>query len=168
LADTVSSEKRSEMMAGIRARDTKPELIIRRGLHGLGYRFRLHDKRLPGKPDLVLRRFGAVIFVDGCFWHGHDCHLFKWPKSRRDFWKKKITGNKSRDVVKRQSLLDEHWRILTVRECAIKGKHRYGVDEILTFISRWLRSTAPCASVSGQESGGMVVSKKNTAGDYQP
>jgi DNA mismatch endonuclease (patch repair protein) len=85
MADVVSKEVRSRMMSGIRNKDTKPEMIVRKGLHAHGFRFRLHDKTLPGKPDLVLRRYNAVILVHGCFWHGHRCHLFKQPKSRTHF-----------------------------------------------------------------------------------
>ena len=93
MADVVDRKTRSRMMSGIRGKNTRPELLIRKGLHARGFRFRLHDKRLPGKPDLVLPKYSAVIFVHGCFWHGHDCHLFKWPQSRREFWRKKITRN---------------------------------------------------------------------------
>lgn len=99
MADTVPPDVRSRMMAGIKAKDTKPELIIRRGLHAMGFRFRLHAKGLPGKPDLVLRKYRAVIFVNGCFWHGHECVLFKWPKSRADFWREKINRNRHNDRV---------------------------------------------------------------------
>ena len=107
-------------MSGIRGTDTKPELVLRRGLHQLGFRYRLHDRRLPGTPDLVFPRYNAVIFVNGCFWHGHDCHLFRWPKTREKFWKSKITGNMQRDTRNWGLLEAEGWRILVVWECALK------------------------------------------------
>jgi DNA mismatch endonuclease Vsr len=90
LADIVSPEKRSEMMSGISSRNTKPEIMIRKVLYQQGFRFRLHRKDLPGTPDLLFPKYNALIFVHGCFWHGHDCRLFKWPSSRPDFWKKKV------------------------------------------------------------------------------
>lgn len=86
------------MMAGIRGKDTKPELVVRRGLHALGFRFRLHDRALSGKPDMVLPRWRAVIFIHGCFWHAHDCPLFRWPGTRQDFWRQKIGRNQERDA----------------------------------------------------------------------
>ena len=91
--DIVTAQERSRMMAGIRGKNTKPELAIRSALHRLGIRFRLHDKGLPGKPDLVFPKYRAVVLVHGCFWHGHDCHLFRWPKTRSEFWRHKIGAN---------------------------------------------------------------------------
>nr|WP_307190518.1 very short patch repair endonuclease [Bathymodiolus platifrons methanotrophic gill symbiont] len=90
----VSRKKRSQMMAGIKGKDTKPELLIRKALHKKGFRYKLHDKSLSGKPDMVFPRYKSLIFINGCFWHGHDCHLFKWPSSKSEFWKEKITKNK--------------------------------------------------------------------------
>ena len=138
MVDVVDRKTRSRMMSGIRGKNTKPELLIRKGLHARGFRFRLHDKRLPGKPDLVLPKFGAVIFVHGCFWHGHECHLFKWPKSRREFWRKKITRNKAKDAESCASLKKEGWYILTIWECALKGRTRRPVDQILDMAADWL------------------------------
>ena len=138
MADVVSSETRSRMMANIKAKDTKPELVIRKILHARGYRYRLHGQKLPGKPDIVLPKYRAVIFVNGCFWHGHNCHLFKWPKSRVDFWKEKISGNKNRYLKNHLELNIQGWRQLTVWECAIKGKHRLSIDQIIKNIEVWL------------------------------
>lgn len=107
MVDIVSKEVRSRMMAGIKGKDTKPEILVRQLLHRNGFRFRLHQKHLPGRPDIVLKRFNAVIFVNGCFWHGHHrCHLFRLPKSRRDFWQDKIWANRERDDRKREALLE--------------------------------------------------------------
>ena len=96
-ADIVTPEIRSRMISGIRGQNTKPELAVRSQLHRIGFRFRVHCRDLPGKPDLVFRKHNAVIFVHGCFWHGHDCHLFRWPTTRSEFWREKINSNIARD-----------------------------------------------------------------------
>lgn len=138
------------MMSGIKGANTKPEMIIRSGLHKRGFRFRLHDKTLPGKPDLVLPKYNAVIFVNGCFWHKHDCHLFKWPKTRQDFWRKKIEGNAARDERNVQALLDEGWRVMAIWECALKGKTRRPEAEVLYLASRWLQSNRVSREIDGR------------------
>lgn len=139
MADIVSPQKRSAMMRGIGSKDTKPELVVRHLLHNAGYRYRLHQKELPGKPDLVLRKHSAVVFVHGCFWHGHDnCHLFRLPKSRTEFWEEKIGKNTSRDQRQLIELAELGWRTAVIWECAIKGRQRIAsrrlVDEISSFI----------------------------------
>nr|WP_081502627.1 very short patch repair endonuclease [Variovorax sp. CF313] len=111
---------RSALMGRIRSVDTKPELVVRRMLHRLGYRYVLHDKRLPGKPDLVFPLRKAVIFVDGCFWHGHDCRLGSKPKTNAAFWQNKILGNKRRDMRHRRTLRKLGWRVATVWECSTR------------------------------------------------
>jgi len=138
MADVVDRQTRSRMMSGIRGKNTKPELLIRKGLHARGFRFRLHDKLLPGKPDLVLPKYSAVIFVHGCFWHGHDCHLFKWPESRREFWRNKITRNKAKDAESYAILKKEGWYILTIWECALKGRTRRPQEQVLETAADWL------------------------------
>ena len=138
MVDVVDRKTRSRMMSGIRGKNTRPELLIRKGLHARGFRFRLHDKRLPGKPDLVLPKYSAVIFVHGCFWHGHDCHLFKWPQSRREFWRNKITRNKAKDAENYASLKKDGWYILTIWECALKGRTRRPLDQVLDTAADWL------------------------------
>jgi DNA mismatch endonuclease, patch repair protein len=120
MADVVSPETRSRMMAGIKGKDTKPEMIVRRGLHARGFRFRLHRRDLPGRPDLVLPMFRTACFVHGCFWHGHDCPAFKWPKSRVAFWRDKIEGNRERDLRALQALAERGWHVETVWECELK------------------------------------------------
>ena len=125
-------------MSGIRGRNTKPELIIRKALHRKGFRFRLYDKTLPGKPDIVLPKYHAVIQIQGCFWHGHNCHLFKWPSSRPEFWKDKIEGNRERDIRNQEALLNLGWRIFTLWECALKGKTRLPFDQVVSLIESWL------------------------------
>ena len=140
MADTVSREVRSRMMAGIRSRDTKPELILRRGLHALGFRFRIVDRTLPGRPDIVFPRYRAVIFAHGCFWHGHDCSLFRLPSTREDFWRTKIAGNAKRDADSEEQLLQLGWRVMTVWECAMRGPGRMQLDGLLAACALWIRS----------------------------
>src|SRR3546814_19673560 len=111
-------------MAAIKGSHTKPELLIRKALHAAGLRYRLHVKDLPGKPDLVFPRHRAVVFVNGCFWHRHDCHLFKWPATRQDFWREKIGRNVANDEHAIGILTDAGWRVATVWECALKGRTR--------------------------------------------
>lgn len=140
MSDVVSPEDRSRMMAGIRGKDTKPELIIRKGLHPLGFRYRLHDRKLPGKPDLCFPKYRAVILVNGCFWHGHDCHLFKWPSTRDGFWKKKITSNRERDQKNVVALEELGWRVLVIWECALKGITRHDPGYVIREIEQWLKT----------------------------
>lgn len=141
MADIVSPEKRSQMMAAIRGQNTKPEIAIRKLLFAKGYRFRLHRKDLPGKPDIVLPKYKALIFVQGCFWHGHkDCALFRMPKSKQDFWRKKISGNVARDKANTARLLDAGWRICTVWECALKGRNRIDPEDIARNLIDWVES----------------------------
>ncbi len=118
-------------MAAIKGSHTKPELLIRKLLHGAGFRYRLHLKDLPGKPDLVFPRYRAVIFVNGCFWHGHDCHLFRWPGTRPEFWRAKIGGNIARDQRTRGQLVEAGWRVADVWECTLKGRERRPIEEVL-------------------------------------
>ena len=127
-------------MSGIRGKDTRPELIVRRGLHAMGFRYRLHDRKLPGRPDLVFPGLKAVILVHGCFWHGHGCHLFKWPASRIEFWREKISGNRERDAGNLVRLRDAGWRVLVIWECALKGRLKRSGDEVSGEAARWLRS----------------------------
>lgn len=122
MADIVDAATRSRMMAGIRGKDTKPELTVRRILHAAGLRFRLHRRDLPGHPDLVLPRYRAAVFVHGCFWHNHDCYLFKWPSSRPDFWREKLTKNRQRDAAAVVALHESGWRTLVIWECALKSR----------------------------------------------
>ncbi|MEK0314806.1 very short patch repair endonuclease [Cohnella sp. 56] len=141
MSDIVSSEKRSRMMSNIRAKDTKPELILRKGLYRLGFRYRIHDKKLPGKPDIVFPRYKAVIFANGCFWHGHSCHLFKWPSSNEEFWHKKINRNKEVDKANIEQLKKMGWRVGLVWECSLKGKHRLDSEEVIELCAQWLQTT---------------------------
>ncbi|CUW93639.1 very short patch repair endonuclease [Agrobacterium genomosp. 2] len=149
MADVVSREKRSQMMAGIKGKNTRPEIAIRKALFALGYRYRIHDTRLPGKPDVVFPGRKAALFVEGCFWHQHDCHLFKMPSSRQDFWQSKIEGNRRRDVRVRDELQAQGWRYLTVWECALKGRTRLPFPVVIDRIRTWLESTERTGEIEG-------------------
>jgi len=127
-------------MSGIRSRNTKPERIIRSGLHRLGFRFALHGRKLRGKPDLVLPKYNAVIFVHGCFWHGHDCRHFRMPSTRTEFWKAKFARNRANDEKARTELLNAGWRVLTVWECAVRRLPEKKVDVLIERIAAWLKS----------------------------
>jgi DNA mismatch endonuclease (patch repair protein) len=137
------------MMAGIRGANTKPEMLIRRGLHALGFRFRLHGRKMPGKPDLVLPRYRAVIFVHGCFWHRHDCQLFKWPKTRHEFWREKIEGNSQRDSRAEAELKAGGWRVLKVWECSLRGPTRLEPQRVIERAASWLCSTEREGEIRG-------------------
>ncbi|RYG39071.1 MAG: DNA mismatch endonuclease Vsr [Burkholderiales bacterium] len=118
MVDVVDAKTRSRMMAAIKGANTKPELLVRRYLHATGLRFRLHDRRLPGTPDLILSAHRAAIFVHGCFWHRHtDCHYATTPATRPDFWAKKFASNKARDRSACTALRDSGWRVFTIWEC---------------------------------------------------
>lgn len=153
MADVVDLATRSRMMSGIRGKNTKPELLIRKALHARGFRYRLHCD-LPGKPDICLPKHRAVIFVHGCFWHGHDCHLFKWPKTRPEFWQAKIARNREVDRLAEERLLAEGWRVATVWECAIKGRHRLQLPDVLDTVQAWLVSDVLTLSVRGDDNAG--------------
>ncbi len=119
------------MMSGIRGKDTKPEMIVRRALHKAGFRYRLHVKELPGKPDIVLPKYRTVIFVHGCFWHMHDCKYFKWPKTRSDFWKEKIQKNVERDQRAYDLLETMDWHVMLIWECEIKRLQTSSIEALL-------------------------------------
>lgn len=150
MVDTVTAVVRSRMMSGIRSANTKPEIILRRGLHRLGFRYRLHERQLPGSPDIVFPKYRAVLFAHGCFWHGHDCHLFKWPSTRANFWHTKITRNRIVDAKAADALHAAGWRVGTVWECALKGRTRLSLDVVIASCADWLRSDAPELKVRGQ------------------
>ncbi len=139
MTDIVDPATRSRMMSGIRGKDTRPEMLVRKALHARGFRFRLHVKDLPGKPDIVLPKFRAVIFVHGCFWHGHDCRYFKVPQTRTGFWLDKIGQNQERDRRQVEKLVQQGWRVLVVWECATRGHGPAGVERSVEWIADWLR-----------------------------
>ncbi|QYX55953.1 very short patch repair endonuclease [Roseovarius sp. SCSIO 43702] len=139
MTDIVDQQTRSRMMSGIRGKDTKPELALRRALHARGFRFRLHSKTVHGRPDLVLPKYGAVVFVHGCFWHRHEgCRYTTTPSTRQAFWQAKFTANVARDAAVRGKLLNDGWRVATVWECALRKPDQ--IVASLDSLSAWLRS----------------------------
>lgn len=136
MVDIVTPEVRSRMMASIRSRDTKPELKVRRYLHGLGFRYRLSPRHVPGKPDLVFPRYQAAIFVHGCFWHGHaGCRFATVPGTRRTFWTEKLAGNRKRDAAVKAQLRDLGWRVAVVWECALKLDSEHALQHVADFVA---------------------------------
>lgn len=134
--DTLSPQDRSERMGRVRNKDTKPELVVRRLTHGMGYRYRLHGNKLPGKPDLVFSSRKKVIFVHGCFWHRHQgCALCRWPKSKLSFWKPKLEANRRRDLRNQRLLSDQGWSLLILWECQLKDTKR-----LATLVAEFLES----------------------------
>ncbi|MDH5857822.1 MULTISPECIES: very short patch repair endonuclease [Pseudomonadota] len=148
MADVVDGATRSRMMSGIRGRNTKPEILIRSLLHRQGFRFRLHVRDMPGKPDIVLPRYRAVLFVHGCFWHGHNCPLFKLPGTRPDFWREKIEQNRNNDSRATDALLVDGWRVGIVWECALRGAGK-NIEGVAQSLAEWLRSDTPLIEVRG-------------------
>lgn len=149
MADVVDATIRSRMMSGIRGKNTKPELAIRLGLHAMGFRYRLHPKTVPGKPDIWLPKHRTAIFVHGCFWHGHDCSLFKIPGTHQDFWLTKIDSNRARDAKVDALLAEMGVRRLTIWECASRGPNRIGLEDTLIRASVWLRSGEERGEIKG-------------------
>ncbi len=152
MTDTVSPEKRSQVMARVGSKDTKPELMIRRGLHALGFRYRLHVKTLPGKPDMVFPRFKSVIQINGCFWHGHACPLCRMPSANAEYWQGKVARNQARDIANCRLLVEAGWRVLTIWECALRGKHSLDLEQVLALAAAWLRSSEPVCEITGEAS----------------
>jgi DNA mismatch endonuclease (patch repair protein) len=125
MADVHDKKTRSYNMSRIKGKDTKPELLVRKYLHAHGFRYRLHDKKLPGKPDIVLPKYKTVIFVHGCFWHGHEgCKYFVVPKTRTEWWIEKINRNKELDEINKHLLIKNDWKVFTVFECELKPTKR--------------------------------------------
>ena len=125
MADKLDTQQRHHCMSRIRGKDTKPELLVRKGLHSRGFRFRLQDRNLPGRPDIVLPKYGVAIMVNGCFWHGHrGCQYATKPKSNVEFWETKIARNKHRDEVTAAHLEALGWTVIVVWECELRGKEK--------------------------------------------
>lgn len=150
MADVHEPETRSYNMSRIQAKDTKPEMMVRKAIHKLGYRYTLHKKSLPGKPDLYFRKYNAVIEVNGCFWHGHDCHFYTEPKSNKDYWVNKIQKNKERDKKNIDSLISNGLRVLVIWECALIGKEAIPLSAIIKKTTKWLQSKKEFLEIRGQ------------------
>ena len=148
MTDIVDRATRSRMMAGIGSRNTAPELVLRRALHARGLRYRLHDRKLPGTPDLEFRRFQAVCFVHGCFWHRHaGCPYSTTPTTREEFWRTKFHANVERDRRNQRDLLEAGWRVAIVWECALRKRAEFGtaldLDQWLRGNDRWFETSLP-------------------------
>jgi DNA mismatch endonuclease, patch repair protein len=144
-------ETRSRIMAAIRSKDTRPELLLRKGLFALGLRYRTHGRGLPGTPDLVFAKHRAVLFVHGCFWHGHmDCRRFKPPRSRKVFWRTKVSRNQDRDSLAVLQLLAQGWRVAEVWECAVAGTDALVPDKLYARLVRWVLGKQAFLEVRGK------------------
>lgn len=147
MVDVHSPDVRSKNMRAIRSKDTKPEMLVRKALFAAGFRYRLHKAGLPGKPDIVFQKYRTVIFIHGCFWHGHDCKYFKLPNTRQDFWSVKIKQNQDRDLVNITQLTKLGWHVILVWECTTRSSG-IGVSEIIRRISVCLASFNQISSPS--------------------
>jgi DNA mismatch endonuclease (patch repair protein) len=150
VTDVHDPATRSRNMAAVRARDTKPELMIRKALHRAGLRYRLNARDLPGRPDIVLPRYRAVVFVHGCFWHRHECDLFRWPESRTEFWREKLDANAARDVKAADALEEAGWRQAVIWECALKGRKKRDFQDTMQRLIAWIRSHEQMITIGGE------------------
>ncbi|RFU13349.1 DNA mismatch endonuclease Vsr [Rhodobacteraceae bacterium W635] len=140
---------RSEMMSRIGSRNTKPEMVVRKGLHAAGFRYRLHARNLPGSPDIVLPKYRSVILVHGCFWHAHEgCRNFRLPKSNTDFWREKLVLNAERDTRQLKELQDAGWRTLVVWECATRD---FSTKKLVETIAAWLHQEVQIVQIPDKQ-----------------
>ncbi|KTC75527.1 patch repair protein [Legionella birminghamensis] len=138
--DQFSKEIRSKIMSRIRSKNTAPEIFIRHILHNMGLRYRLHVKKLPGKPDIFFKKYNAVIFYNGCFWHGHYCKQSHIPKTNKKYWYDKISKNKLRDQENIQKLLDLNFRVLVIWGCTHRGKGKTAINDLAQQVYKWIKS----------------------------
>ncbi len=139
MTDVLTPDQRRMNMSRIRGRDTRPEMLIRRGLHSRGFRYRLHDRTLPGRPDLVFPQFRTAVFINGCFWHAHGCALSKLPATRQDFWRTKLQSNAVRVRKAIDALRAVGWHVLVVWECALRGPRRKKDESVLDTVAAYIR-----------------------------
>ena len=144
-ADVLTPEQRTKLMRAIGQRNTRPEMAVRKALCAAGLRYRLVVDGLPCRPDLAFPRRRVAVFVHGCFWHGHGCHLFRWPRSNARFWSEKIGRNRQRDASLERAILEAGWRLLTIWECSLRGPTRMSAQELATVVRRFLSSAEPLA-----------------------
>ncbi|WP_166037171.1 very short patch repair endonuclease [Sphingosinicella sp. YJ22] len=149
MADVVDAATRSRMMSRIRGRDTKIEVVIRKALHARGLRYRTGVRTLPGRPDIVLARWRAVILVHGCFWHAHDCGLCRLPATRPEFWREKLESNAARDHRNQAALLEAGWRVAIVWECALRGRGSQAVASVADELAHWARANDKTIELRG-------------------
>jgi DNA mismatch endonuclease (patch repair protein) len=151
--DTVSRETRSRMMAAVRSKNTGVEFSIRRQLFARGFRYRLHSRRLPGRPDMVFPKYHAVVFINGCFWHNHDCRFSGLPATRRSWWKKKLEGNRKRDAAVLSALSKMDWRTLVIWQCSFRvpaAHKRAALERVTRQAARFLLSTKRNFEIRGK------------------
>lgn len=149
----MTPEQRHRCMAAIKSNDTKPEMLVRRYLHALGYRYGLHNKKLPGSPDIVLRRLRTVIFINGCFWHGHDnCKYYRLPKTNPDFWRSKIDANRARDARTASALRALGWHVIVIWGCQLKTEElrTKTLRELADTLSRFGQGTEYLSSIAAE------------------
>ncbi len=140
MADKHNPEQRRFNMQQIRGKDTKPEILLRKLLFREGFRYRINERKLPGKPDIVLKKYNTIVFVNGCFWHGHtDCRYFVTPKTRTEFWTEKINGNRERDLRNEEQLKSAGWNVITVWECELK---KNSIEETLKLLIQKIKGSA--------------------------
>ncbi|MEO9589294.1 MULTISPECIES: very short patch repair endonuclease [Marinobacter] len=152
MTDVHSADTRSRNMSAVKGKNTKPELLLRKMLFGRGFRFRLHREDLPGEPDIVLPKFKAVIFVHGCFWHGHiGCPKARLPATNQNFWKEKITTNQERDQRNTYALSEMGWRVLEVWECALRGRGRLEFGELSNWVTDWICCGVDLETIEGNK-----------------
>lgn len=152
MADVLTAEQRHLNMSRIKGKDTKPEMMIRRGLHARGLRFRLHDRSLPGRPDLVFRKYNTVVFIHGCFWHAHGCFMSKIPATRRDFWEAKLAANAARDHKAVEAIQSSGWRVVVIWECALRGPRRWPGDTVIDHAVDFMKlSCLPLLDIAGSD-----------------
>ena len=147
--DTVDRQTRSRIMAAVGQKNTGAEMKLRRAIHKTGLRYRLHDRTLPGSPDLVFPRFNAVVFVHGCYWHSHGCYRSTVPKSHKEFWTGKFDANRARDERNVAHLRAEGWRVLTVWECALVGRTAMPPEEVAQDVASWLAGDEATGEIGG-------------------
>jgi DNA mismatch endonuclease (patch repair protein) len=135
MADTVTPAQRSAIMSKVKGKDTKPEMALRKRLFSLGFRYRVHDDSLPGRPDIIFPKYNSVIFVHGCFWHSHGCRKRLIPDSNKEYWTKKITKNVQRDIENIQGLKERGWRVLIVWECSLRSSK---IDKTIKRVTKWI------------------------------
>lgn len=147
--DVLTPEQRRRCMKSIKARDTAPEVLLRKSLFARGLRYRIHAANLPGTPDIVFPKYRTAVFVHGCFWHSHGCHLFVMPVTNTEFWRKKIHLNRERDKRVLAALRANRWRALTIWECAIRGRERMPIDSLACRVEKWLLGRCASGEIQG-------------------
>ena len=145
----MTSQARSKIMSAIKGKNTRPELLVRRQLYRMGFRYRIHYQKLVGKPDIVLHKYKAIILVHGCFRHGHNCHIFKPPSSQK--WRDKILRNKERDAQNIKAYQKAGWKVLVVWECSTQGKTKLPLNELAATLSSWIQYDGQSAEITGRE-----------------